>query len=135
MIVAQQGESVVKVQQLADDELQRLSVGQAATVQLSTSGGGLAAPIKAAVLEVTPGAFDGSTTSTAIFKTNWVAGQTPRIGTPVQVAVTTNQKQSALVVPKGALRQSGGYSSVEVQDNTMRRLVRVEVGIITATTA
>jgi len=40
-----------------------------------------------------------------------------------------------LVVPKGAVRQAGGRTTVEVQDGSLRRLVNVKVGITTADTA
>jgi hypothetical protein len=51
------------------------------------------------------------------------------------VIVNVQQKQGVLVVPRSAIRQSGGKAKVEVQDGSLRRLVSVQVGITTTDSA
>jgi hypothetical protein len=129
VILARPGTPIVRVD-LDDTQAGRLVAGQQATIQLGAGVPG-ATLADATVVNVTPAEQEGSLGATATFQARWADGQIPRIGTPVQVTVVVSQKQGVLVVPKSAVRQSGGKARVEVQDGTLRRLVPVEVGITT----
>jgi multidrug efflux pump subunit AcrA (membrane-fusion protein) len=85
------------------------------------------------VTQVTQAASNGSMGgASADLKVSWADGQqTPGFGTPIVARVTVQQKENVLVVPKSAVRQSGGRSMVELQDGSLRHLVNVQVGIRT----
>lgn len=122
---------VVRVD-LDDTQAGRLAVGQPARIQIGT--GTSSGSADATVTSVTPAAQDGSVGASASLAALWAEGQSPRLGTPVQVTVSLGGKQDVLVVPKSAVHQSGGRTTVEVQDGTIRRLVSVQVGITAADT-
>jgi HlyD family secretion protein len=127
VILAKPGAPVVHVQ-LDDTQAGQLLPGQQATVQLD-AGNATLPPIPAVVATVTPASRDGSNLPSADLQASWSADISPRFGAPVQVVVTVGQKQDVLVVPRNAVRQSGGRATVEVQDGTLRHLVSVQVGI------
>ncbi|MDQ6671982.1 MAG: biotin/lipoyl-binding protein [Chloroflexota bacterium] len=125
IVMATAGSPVVRVQ-LSDDEASRLSAGQRASVQID-DGSGSAATAAATVATVTP--TKGSQSAMAELSAQWPTGGLPRVGLPVQVSVTVQQKPQALVVPKTAVRSNGDKSYVEVVDGTVRRITPVQVGI------
>jgi multidrug efflux pump subunit AcrA (membrane-fusion protein) len=132
LVLAKPGAPIINID-LSDSEAERLAADQAATVQFETVSGAVrSAP--AAIQAVKPAAADGSKGPAAVLGVTWQANQAPRFGTPVQVAVTVQQKQDALVVPKQALRQTGDKITVMVMNGSLRRLVDVQVGITTDTT-
>jgi HlyD family secretion protein len=134
VVLAKPGTSIVNVASLSDSEVARLAAGQPATVNFETLSG-TPRSATATVDFSTPAAADGSTQASASFKVSWAPNQAPRFGTPVQVTVTVQQKDGVLVVPKDALRQSGDKTTVMVLNGTLRRLVDVQVGIVTGTSA
>ena len=127
VILAQPGAPLVRAD-LDDSQVSRVAAGQQATIQLDSSTTATSS-INATVSAVSPDAASGPF---ADLQVTWPDGQLPRLGTPVQVVVTLDQKQNVLVVPKSAVRQAGGRASVEVQDGTLRHLVSVQVGASTA---
>jgi multidrug efflux pump subunit AcrA (membrane-fusion protein) len=133
LTLAKSGPPIVRVD-LAESEVGRLAVDQEATVRLGFSAS-TTAPLQAVVDRLPPAPNDGSAGPSAILRVTWANGQTPRFGTPVQVIVNVQQKQGVLVVPRSAIRQSGGKAKVEVQDGSLRRLVSVQVGITTTDSA
>jgi RND family efflux transporter MFP subunit len=134
LTLAKVGAPIVSVAALADSEAARLAVGQLATVNFETVSG-TARTATASVSATTPPAADGSTQASANFAVTWQANQAPRFGTPVQLTVIVQQKDGVLVVPKDAIRQSGDKTTVMVLNGTLRRLVDVQVGIVTGTSA
>jgi HlyD family secretion protein len=128
IIIAKPGPPIVRVD-LDDAQAERLSVGQSASVQIGTSSSSVSA--RATVTGVTPTSQDGSVGASAKLEVSWADGQAPRFGTPVQVTVTLGGKQDVLVVPKSAVHKTGGRTTVEVQDGTIRHLVSVQIGITT----
>jgi len=127
VVLAKPGPAIVRAQ-LADDQVARLSVGQ--TAELLLDGATASDPkIAATVANVTPGAKDGTSFASADFTVDWPTDASPKIGSPVQVNLTLQQKDSVLVVPKTAIRQAGARKYVEVLDGTLRHAATVQVGI------
>jgi RND family efflux transporter MFP subunit len=124
-ILATPGAPIVRAQ-LTDEEAARLASGQKASVQLD-DGSGKTAQWPASVGDVTP-AKDGAA-AVVDLTVKWPADGSPKIGLPVQISVTVQEKPQVLVVPKNAVRQTSGKSYVEVLDGTSRRLTSVQVGI------
>jgi multidrug efflux pump subunit AcrA (membrane-fusion protein) len=125
VIMAKPGVSLVRVQ-LSDAEASRVVSGQKANVTLATDGP-TSPPLTASVVNVTP-AKNGAA-PTADFQVDWGEAGPPIVGMPVEVSVIVQEKPSALVVPKAALRQAGTRSFVEVLDGTLRKITNVQVGI------
>jgi hypothetical protein len=111
--------------------VQQVRVGQDGVVQLDT-GVGNPVTIPARVASVTPAASDGSSAASAVLTVSWPDGQFPKYGLALQASINGQTKNDVLVIPKSALHQLGGRSTVEVQDGTLRRIVTVQVGIIAA---
>jgi multidrug efflux pump subunit AcrA (membrane-fusion protein) len=129
LVLAHAGTPLVRAE-LDDSVAAKIAAGQHALVDTGTPG---AAGLAAVVSSVTPaGASNGAS---AQFQVTWPDAGAPKLGLPVQATVTLNQKQDVLVVPKTAVRKLGDRSTVEVQDGTVRRMVNVQVGIVTADTA
>ncbi len=132
VVLAKQGQAIVRAQ-LGDDQVARLALGQ--TGDLVLDGAAATDPkISATVASITPAAKDGSSFATADFTIAWPDGPTPKIGVPVQVAMTLQKKQGVLVVPKNAIHQSGNRRYVEVLDGALRRVTNVVVGITSTDT-
>jgi multidrug efflux pump subunit AcrA (membrane-fusion protein) len=127
MVLAHTGTPLVRAD--VDDSIApRIIAGQHAAIDAGSGG----SPADA-VISTVEGA---STTGTsANLDVTWPGGVAPKFGTPVTATVTLNEKQDVLVVPKSAVRKLGTRSTVEVQDGTVRHMVNVEVGIVTADTA
>jgi len=130
IIMTRPGPPIVRVD-LDDTQLAQLMAGQHASVEVGTDTA-VASRADAIVTGVTPPARDGSAGASATLDVSWTDGQAPKFGAQVQVVVNLGQKQGVLVVPKSAIHQAGGRTTVEVQDGTIRRLVTVQVGITTA---
>ena len=130
IIMTRPGPPIVRVD-LDDTQLAQLTAGQHASVEVGT-GTAAASRADAIVTGVTPAARDGSAGASATLDVSWTDGQPPKFGAQVQVVVNLGQKQGVLVVPKSAIHQAGGRTTVEVQDGTFRRLVTVQVGITMA---
>jgi HlyD family secretion protein len=118
---------------LDDSTASKVSVGQDAIVQPDT-GVTNPASIPAKVASATPATSNGSQGPSATLTVSWADGQTPKYGMPVQVSINVDTKTDVLVIPKSALHQSGGRSTVEIQDGTLRRVVTVQVGIVSDNT-
>jgi len=129
IILARPGPPIVRID-LDDSQAKRVAVGQSADIQIGT--GTTAVNAAATVSSVTPGTPDGSLGASANMDVSWAEDQTPKLGTPVQVTLHLGVRQDVLVVPKSAVRQSGGRATVEVQEGTIRHLVSVQVGLSTA---
>jgi multidrug resistance efflux pump len=130
IVLARPGPPIVRVD-LDDTQASRLVAGQLGTV--AVNGGASAGPAAdATVVRVTPAAKDGSAGATAMLKVNWADGEVPKFGTPVAASIKLQQKSDVLLVPRSAIRQAGGRTTVEVQDGTLRHLVSVQVGITAA---
>ncbi len=113
---------------LDDSQVGVLSVGQPAVVRFegtSTPGPDL----EGRVTSVVPSALDGSTIAKATLQVKWGDVPTPKFGTLMSVTIPLEQKSNVLVLPKAAVRQAGGRTTVEIQDGGLRRLVPVQVGI------
>jgi HlyD family secretion protein len=128
VILAKPGAPVVRV--ILDDQSAQVAVGQRATVQLDPSSKTL---LSATVKMVsTLGAQNGNQTAASIpiatLDVDWGSAR-PAYGTPVQLAVTLQQHDNALLVPKGALRNTGGKTFVETVEGTSRHMLPVQVGI------
>ncbi|HEX8969718.1 MAG TPA: efflux RND transporter periplasmic adaptor subunit, partial [Chloroflexota bacterium] len=132
-MLARPGPRIVRVD-LADDQVPLLSVGQQAVIGQDGSDSS-APPIDATVLGVTKASADGTRAASADLQVSWPDGQQPKFGAPVQVRLTLQHKDDVLVVPVRALHQVGGKATVEVLNGTLRRLVNVQVGIKTDTSA
>jgi multidrug efflux pump subunit AcrA (membrane-fusion protein) len=78
-----------------------------------------------------PAAPDGTSTASAQLQVSWPDGQTPKLGLPVQVNLTLQEKQGVLIIPRSALHQAGTQTTVEVVSGTLRHLVPVQIGITT----
>ena len=120
---------------LEDDQVQRLSVGQSAKVSLDP-GNAAAAMFDATVTKIVPASVDGSTAASAELQVQWPdGGSVPKFGAPAEADMTLQQKDNVLLVPAGAVHQSAGKATVQVQSGTLRRLVNVQVGIKNDTSA
>jgi multidrug efflux pump subunit AcrA (membrane-fusion protein) len=130
VIIAKPGTALVRAQ-LDDGQVSSLAVGQSAQVVL----GGTSAsdtPVIATVTSVTPAAKDGSSFASANFAVQWPDTGAPKLGLPVGVNVTVQEKDDVLVLPIKAVRQTGDKQYVEVLDGNLRRLTNVQLGIRSA---
>jgi multidrug resistance efflux pump len=124
LLLAKQGEATVRAA-VGEREAPRLAAGQAASVQI-TGGDG---PFEATVSAI--GAGDGGVGRVAYVSVQWPAA--PAVGTHVDVQVTLQQKDGALIVPKKAVRSTGSRHYVQFVQGTSRRVASVEIGIVSAT--
>jgi multidrug resistance efflux pump len=116
--------------ELGDADVDKVSVGQSATVQYGDDG----APPTSVTGKVVHINQDDTGTGavTADVQVAWPTNATPVFGTNVQVTFSLQEKSDVLVVPKGAVRQVGDRASVQVLEGTRRRSVNVKVGIANA---
>jgi hypothetical protein len=67
----------------------------------------------------------------ALFTTVWPDAP-PALGTNIDLAVTVQEKQDVLLVPRRAVRSVGAQQYVEYMDGAARRRADVQVGIRSA---
>jgi hypothetical protein len=103
--------------------------GQSATIKLDTLDSSLDGSVSTVQ--------DGTSTRsgrTARLKVDWLA-EVPPYGSFAQVQLQVNHKDGVIVVPKKAVHTAGARRYVQVQTGTTRKIVNVEVGIVSADTA
>lgn len=123
--LARPGDPVVRVD-LSDDDAGRLAPGQRATVKVDGLTGD---PLQAELLRVvTP---DAGGRRVALIKPTWTGPAS--FGSYAQVSVTVQQRDSALLVPRKAVRTANQRRFVELVEGTARRSVDVTVGISSET--
>jgi multidrug resistance efflux pump len=123
VVLAEPGEPVVRVA-LGERQVDRIAVGQPATVRAEGSDG---ATLNASVEEITGAESDLGAVAT--IRVRWPEAAPPA-GTAVQVTITLQQKDQALLVPRAAVRSLGSRWYVEYLDGASRRIAMVDVGTL-----
>ncbi|MCC6173984.1 MAG: HlyD family efflux transporter periplasmic adaptor subunit [Chloroflexi bacterium] len=123
LTLAKPGDPVLRAD-VTDRESARLSAGQPAVARIDGPNGG---EFDATVEMVLEG--DNNAGRVAQLTAAWPM-PLPQIGTPVQVAVTLQEKTDVLLVPQKAIRTAGARKFVEVVDGPNRTMTDVEVGIV-----
>jgi multidrug resistance efflux pump len=126
LVLAHADQAVARVN-VSPREAARLGVGQHGSLKLS--GALDDAPVAATLTKLsdTSGSASGRV---AEFSVAWSKTH-PAFGSPVQLQVTTQQKDNVLVIPKKALHTAGSRRYVQVQDGVSRKTLNVEVGLVT----
>lgn len=122
VVLARPGELIARAE-LGDSEAARLAVGQKATARLDGSSQDLEAVVTD--IQDAPGGLG----RTAQFRVTWPSTQ-PALGAAIELKVTVQQKNDVLLVPQKSVRSAGVRRYVEYMDGTVRRVVNVDVGIV-----
>jgi multidrug efflux pump subunit AcrA (membrane-fusion protein) len=142
LVMAHPGAPVVRLE-LDETQAGLLTAGQRATIQFDDGGTQIPAIVSVVTTPSATGttpsgtgtapsatsASGGGTGAQANLEVSWPEGQLPRPGQMITASITTQEKSDILVVPPNAIRKGVGKTTVEVVDNTLRRLVQVQTGI------
>lgn len=101
----------------------RVAVGQRVTV---TYSGTSTSEVAATVSEI---ADAGVGQTRILARASWA--ETPRFGAPASIAVVTRERTNVVIVPERALGGSGPRRTLQVVEGESRRIVQVDVGLIT----
>jgi multidrug efflux pump subunit AcrA (membrane-fusion protein) len=129
MTIAHPGAAIVEVDPTNADTA-RIAVGQTASVTFA----GTPDPIDGRVAAIKD-APSGQNNKIVQIEMDWGASQIAPYGAVGQVQIQVNQKDGVLVVPKKAVHSAGSRKYVQVQTSSGRKIVTVEVGIVSSDSA
>jgi multidrug efflux pump subunit AcrA (membrane-fusion protein) len=112
-------------------DMDKVSVGQTALVQLQGQPDS-AAPLSGKVISLTPN--EAGTARTADISLDWPSAA-PKLGTVVDLGMVLEQKDDALLVPKKAVHTVNSRTFVELVDGSTKRVLNVQLGIVSTTDA
>jgi multidrug efflux pump subunit AcrA (membrane-fusion protein) len=109
----------------------KVSVGQSVLVQVQGQPD-TAPPLSGKVVSLTPN--DAGTARIADVGLDW-PDAAPKLGTVVDLGMVLQQKDDALLVPKKAVHTVNSRTFVELVDGSTKRVLNVQLGIVSSTDA
>jgi multidrug efflux pump subunit AcrA (membrane-fusion protein) len=130
--LAKRDQSIVRLE-LTSSEASKVAIGQPATIKFDGLDVSFAATVDR-IGDASKGQSGRIVQLSALSSADWQAAA-PMYGTLAQVQVQVNQKKDVLVVPKKAVHTAGQRRYVQVQAGGGRKIVNVDVGIISSDSA
>jgi multidrug resistance efflux pump len=129
IVLAAASDSLVRVNLLDGGNPKRVAVDQKASVRLDGSD---LQSFDGRVADFAEPAANGD--RIALVQVSW-NGARPAVGTGARVSITLQQKDNALLLPQRAIKVAGNSRYVESLDGATRKVIPIEVGIISGTDA
>jgi len=129
--LAKPGDPIIRAT-LSGDDVDKAQVGQ--TVKVDMPNGASATPSELSGKVVSVNASEAGATKTAQIDVDWSDGA-PKLGTILNLGVVLQEKDDTLLVPKKAVRTVNSRTFVQVVEGSTKRVVNVQLGIVSSTDA